>query len=611
MADSQHLYGKTCFSQNLTRQPVGVGQVKSFTHLFSKFLFFALFLVAIPLFPSQAPDFINQTVLTKFWDLFHLLFIGLAVSYGLFCRRNVAMDTETHSSYDDPQSFVSNVLQVSSIFGDDSDNSFGYSENYKGNFSVKSEQTNTGSLNTANNVTQAWSSQYFRGESMVVIDQPSQAFNEHAYKPLGLPVRSLRSRLSNQGSPEICNRSESSPASTDSSHNLSSSHVVRNENFGHLGPLNLENKFNEAVGLSSSIPWRSRSGRMETRKDADIATHASHFRPLSVDEAQFESLKSQSFWYSDSYSSQPCSMSNSPSRLSSSGTLSSELEKLKMDETLKEKSFRNSYPPTSIPANGKTSLNALRIRRYTDGSLFEKNAGKSFEDNLKDRNGGEREYPLGLKDDLKDMSGSKINDSLGLKDDLKDRSGSKREDPLGLLKDDFKDKNGSKREYPLGRNEWRSSLKLDENPRNPVKASSRGKSVRTIRTHRFTEKATSVAGNVEKKGVLKGKNEMKSEGFDNQSTSARKQDLDNHYPMQKPTFSEFAVESKEESASEVENSQLNSNQEAVTKCVNDAADSDSNEVDKKAGEFIARFREQIRLQKMASMDRSKGLNYFT
>ncbi|XP_031287665.1 uncharacterized protein LOC116146402 isoform X2 [Pistacia vera] len=660
MADPQHLYGKTRLPANLTRQPVGVGQAKSFTHLFSKFLFFALFLVAIPFFPSQAPEFINQTILTKFWDLFHLLFIGLAVSYGLFCRRNVDMDFETHSSNDDPQSYVSSVLHVSSIFGDDSDNSYGYgdknvyqtgySDNYKEEFAVNSEQTKPGSLNSENNVSQAWSSQYYRGESMVVIDQPNHVLNEYGesgliigHKPLGLPIRSLRS--SNQGSPEISNGSESNSISTDLS-NSPSNHVVINENFGHLGPLNLENKFNETAGLSSSIPWRSRSGRMETRGDADISTHASHFRPLSVDETQFESLKSQSFWSSDSYSSQPCSVSNSPNRLSSSGTLSSELENLKMD-------IRNSYPPTSMPTNGKTSLNALRIRRYTDGSLFGKNARKSSKDNLKDRSGGKREYPLGLKDDLKDRSGSKRedllrlkddlkdrseskrDDSLGLKDDLKDRSESKREDALGL-KDDLKDSSGSKREYLLGRNQWRSSsLKLDENPTNPVKASSRGKSVRTIRTRRYTEETMSVgerdgnhikgeigkAANDEIEGVLKGKNEMKSEGFGNQSTGARKQDLDNHYPMQKPTFSEFqkrkdkessedfTVVSKEESESEVENFQLNSYQEAVNKCATDA-ESDSNEVDKKAGEFIARFREQIRLQKMASIDRSKGRNYF-
>ncbi|KAJ0051699.1 hypothetical protein Pint_00117 [Pistacia integerrima] len=678
MADPQHLYGKTRLPANLTRQPVGVGQAKSFTHLFSKFLFFALFLVAIPFFPSQAPEFINQTILTKFWDLFHLLFIGLAVSYGLFCRRNVDMDFETHSSNDDPQSYVSNVLHVSSIFGDDSDNSYGYgdknvyqtgySDNYKEEFAMNTEQTKTGSLNSENNVSQAWNSQYFRGESMVVIDQPNHVLNEYGesgliigHKPLGLPIRSLRS--SNQGSPEINNGSESSSISTDSS-NSPSNHVVINENFGHLGPLNLENKFNETAGLSSSIPWRSRSGRMETRGDADISTHASHFRPLSVDETQFESLKSQSFWSSDSYSSQPCSVSNSPNRLSSSGTLSSELENLKMD-------IRNSYPPTSMPTNGKTSLNALRIRRYTDGSLFGKNARKSSKDNLKDRSGGKSEYPLGLKDDLKDRSGSKREDSLRLKDDLKDRSGSKRkdllrlkddlkdrseskrDDSLGLkddlkdrseskredalgLKDDLKDSSGGKREHLLGRNQWRSSsLKLDENPTNPVKASSRGKSVRTIRTRRYTEETMSVgerdgnhiqgevgkAANDEIEGVLKGKNEMKRGGFDNQSTGARKQDLDNHYPMQKPTFSEFqkrkdkessedfTVVSKEESESEVENFQLNSYQEAVNKCATDA-ESDSNEVDKKAGEFIARFREQIRLQKMASIDRSKGRNYF-
>ncbi|XP_044503088.1 uncharacterized protein LOC123223790 [Mangifera indica] len=685
MAETQHLCGNTQFPTDLTRQPVGIGQAaKAFTHLYSKFLFFALFLVALLFFFSQAPGFINQTIpTTKFGDLFHLLFIGLAVSYGLFCRRNVDTDIETHSSNDNTESYVSSVLHVSSIFGDDCDNSYGYgdknvcqtwySDNHEGESAVNnSEQTKTGSLNSEDNVSQAWNSQYFRGESMVVVDQTNHAFNEYGesgliigHKQLGLPVRNLRSGLNSQGSPEISNGSESSSIPTDSS-SSPSDHVVIDDHFGYLSPLDRENKFNETAGLSSSIQWRSRSGRMETSGDADMSTHPSHFRPLSVDESQFEYLKSQSFGSSDSYSSQPCSMSNSPNGLSSSGTLSSMVANLKKDAALKEKSFRNSYPPTSIPMNGKTALNALRIRRYTDGSLFRKNPQK---DDLKGRTGGKREYLLSLKDDLEDRSGSKREDSLGFKDHFEDRSGSKREDLLGLkgdvkdrsgtkrdyllglkdylkdrsgskreyllsLKDDLKDRSGSKREYPLGHNEWRTgSLKLDEKPTNPVKASSRGKSVRT---HQYIEEAMSAgerdgnrikdkirkAENDEIEGILKGKNEMKSGGFDNQSTVARKQDVDNHYPLQKPTFAElqkrkdkqssqeFALESKEEPESEVENLQLNLYQKAVTKCVNDA-EPDSNEVDKKAGEFIARFREQIRLQKMSSIDKSKGLNYFS
>ncbi|KAJ7962006.1 Hydroxyproline-rich glycoprotein family protein [Quillaja saponaria] len=53
--------------------------------------------------------------------------------------------------------------------------------------------------------------------------------------------------------------------------------------------------------------------------------------------------------------------------------------------------------------------------------------------------------------------------------------------------------------------------------------------------------------------------------------------------------------------SEFENLQVSSDEDAMSGCVNDAG-SDSNEVDKKAGEFIAKFREQIRLQKMASIE---------
>ncbi|KAL5794995.1 hypothetical protein ACOSP7_003589 [Xanthoceras sorbifolium] len=717
MADLRHSYPKPPqFPPNLTREPLhspvelkgGGGpnpdkRARKATHFLCKFLFFALFLVAIPLFPSQAPGFISQSVLTKFWELVHLLFIGVAVSYGIFCRRNVDVDIESYTTNDyDSESYVSRVFRVSSIFEDGFDNSSGYgetnvyqtlySENYKGSF-VMSEQKKMGSFNSEfgleyscgygeNNVSQAWNSQYFQGESVAVVAQPDCSLNPYGesgsmmgHTSLNLPVRSLRSGDGDQDGPEISDGSESSSPSKDSSNSPSYVGIDDNE-FGDLGPTNLENRFAETDSLSP-IPWRSRSGRMEFGANVDAtAASRSHFRPLSVDETQFESLKSKSLWSTESFSSQASSMSDSPNGDSpSSHVVSSEFENLRMEELGKGKSFCRSYPPDSVPENNKTSLNAFHIRQYSSqGSLFEKNSRKSFEDDSRDTSKDKREDPLSsdvgksaspkfernarnpVKASLRDTSKSKREAPLS------DTSKDKREDPLSsdvgksaspkfernprnLVKASLRDTSKSKREAPLSSDVGRTvSSKFDGNPGNVVKSSSRGRSVRTIRSRRFTAEAMKneerggnhfsnkldqkASDEVEvEEAMYNRKHEMRNGGSNYiSSTVAQKQDLDSNFPVDMPqeTFSDLhkrknressenlVTESREEpakEAAETENLQvISSNEETLTDSASDAG-SNPNEVDKKAGEFIAKFREQIRLQKMASIDRSRGRNY--
>ncbi|PWZ54016.1 hypothetical protein Zm00014a_026825 [Zea mays] len=56
----------------------------------------ALCVALLPLLPTQAPDVgaggPGQEFLAKVWELLHLLFVGIAVSYGLFSRKNSADD---------------------------------------------------------------------------------------------------------------------------------------------------------------------------------------------------------------------------------------------------------------------------------------------------------------------------------------------------------------------------------------------------------------------------------------------------------------------------------------------------------------------------------------
>ncbi|KAK1562356.1 hypothetical protein Q3G72_010650 [Acer saccharum] len=177
-------------------------------------------------------------------SLFTSCFIGVAVSYGLFCRRNVDADIETHTTNDDDsESYVSRIFRVSSFFKDRFDNSCGYAQP-------------DCSLNRY-------------GESGLLMD----------HKSLNLPIRSRRS-----GDRNLSDGSESNSPFMGSSN---SPYVDIDNEFGDMDPTNLENRFDET---DSFLPWnwRSRSERMEFGGNVGaIAASRSHLRPLLIDETQF------------------------------------------------------------------------------------------------------------------------------------------------------------------------------------------------------------------------------------------------------------------------------------------------------------------------------------
>ncbi|KAE8694199.1 Phosphotyrosine protein phosphatases superfamily protein [Hibiscus syriacus] len=210
---------------------------------------------------TEADYFINQTVLNKFWELLHLLFIGIAVSYGLFGRRSNADNVSHEYSH----SYASGISHFSSVFEDDFDHSICYSVHGKaGSFNVKN-----GSFESpyVENVVQAWSSKCVLGEHMVVLARPHcelVSFVDH--KPLGLPVRSLKGVEFGTGSSEF-----SGTNVVDSS---DSSDKSEGESSSDLGSESLEGKYNENDVLDSPIPWRSRSVRMLQRVGGGGATRA-------------------------------------------------------------------------------------------------------------------------------------------------------------------------------------------------------------------------------------------------------------------------------------------------------------------------------------------------
>ncbi|KAF4374747.1 hypothetical protein F8388_020268 [Cannabis sativa] len=278
-----------------------------------------IFMIVLPLFPSQAPDFINQNLLTRSWELIHLLFVGIAISYGLFSRKNDDVEKENgnNAKLDNAQSYVSRFLQVSSVFDDESENP-----------SVSDD-----------NKVQTWSSQYYRNEPpMVVVAKESSVTNENGgnsngssrtgERPLLLPVRSLRSRIPES---DIENGAVSSSGGDVSRSNsmTGSRRFSSNSNreFGGLDYDKVEEKFKESVVLPSPIPWRSRSGRLEMKEEID-------------EFSRVESRNSEP---------QPARLTRPNSFPSSPNTPSESQAKISEDRVRKKTIYDRSYPPPPPP----------------------------------------------------------------------------------------------------------------------------------------------------------------------------------------------------------------------------------------------------------------------
>ncbi|EXC02095.1 hypothetical protein L484_024060 [Morus notabilis] len=287
-----------------------------------KALVVSLFLIILPLFPSQAPDFVNQTLLTRSWELLHLLLVGIAISYGLFSRKNDNDDdSKNEYKFDNAQNYVSRYLQVSSVFDDDSENP-----------SVSDE-----------NKVQTWSSQYFRNEPVVVVAQESKKIvSKSVEKPLLLPVRSLK---------------ETSSVSDSLSRSNSRRFSSHNGEFGALDREELteeEKVKKESVVLPSPIPWRSRSGRLETKEEESLESRAVFPSMEEPELYRVESrvLRSQSSRFSRSDSANSPKLSPSPSAKKPSpspSSLSLESQAKIAEDMVKKKSFCNKANPPPTP----------------------------------------------------------------------------------------------------------------------------------------------------------------------------------------------------------------------------------------------------------------------
>ncbi|KAL1307561.1 hypothetical protein HN51_049467 [Arachis hypogaea] len=371
-------------------------------HFLYKAALVAIFFVILPMFPSQAPDFINQSLVTRNWELLHILFVGIAISYGLFSRKNdEKVEKENNGTkFDNAQTLVSRFLQVSSFFEDEA-------EITPSSSSSSDESSTTAATTTSSNKVQTWNNQHYRKEPVVVVanqQQPAQhrsnfenkgggsgsgslASGEGSRiigeKPLFLPVRSLKSRLCDDPhvddadeiakpvngttTSSVClNRSNSNNNKTIGSKRLSPSNSMKTRNGELEGPGSPrieENMKDSNVVLPSPIPWRSRSG-----KGIEIPTAQ---YPSSMEESEFNKVESRSVMRSQTYS-----RSSRTSPISSAESVAKNSEKV-----MRKVVFCKSCPPPPPPPPPMFQK-SVSMKPFRYGSSFN-GSGRSFDKELK------------------------------------------------------------------------------------------------------------------------------------------------------------------------------------------------------------------------------------
>ncbi|XP_040988320.1 uncharacterized protein LOC121235940 [Juglans microcarpa x Juglans regia] len=539
---------------------------KFYSHFLYKALIVTVFVVVLPIFPSRAPEFINQTVFTRSWELLHLIFVGIAVSYGLFSRRNDETEKEnSNSKFDNAHTYVSRWLEVSSDFDDEAESPSGSDESK----------------------VQTWSSQYRRNEPVVVLAQEHSVHAEQrstGEKPLLLPVRSLKSRVPDPGVVDSANesypsgyssgsisRSTSKPSSKGFSGN---SNKTRNGGLGGLDPLELEARLMDNVVHPSPVSWRSRSGRMEMEEDVDSPTL--YNLPPSFEESEFNRLKSRSSSSnqmpqssrSSSNTSSKSSHSHSLSsarKLSPSPSFSAESQAKNAEDLVRKKSFFKSPPapppPPPPPLIRRSSSVRPNSTFVSDGVSLEKELRRRFTSEPKKLNKRVGESQVG-----------RVNPGVEMK--VRRIRASETEAGAGGVTDFGEDAMNDKLEKGLK----------------------------------------------EAQSTQVGKSGWKIMGFDQTSSQTKRLGGESVPVMSNPDFMELSGEENQETMVSDEDTESEddgiggspsngvglNHKEAASSNFSDGGGGGGPDVDKKADEFIAKFREQIRLQRIESIKRSSG-----
>ncbi|KAF6149915.1 hypothetical protein GIB67_008636 [Kingdonia uniflora] len=563
-----------------TTPPILIHQTPSkfYSHFFFKSVFIATLVLVLSVFPSKAPpESVDQqtSILTRNWELVYVLIVGIAISYGLLSRK-IDVDTEKEDNAhlikpDNTSSstYVSRILHVSSFFEDEAENLSDHSD-------PKIE---------------TWNSRYFRGDSEVVVAKESPVVSvssTSSVKPLLLPVRSLRSMVSNSDDvvgydfdEEVAGSSKSISRSSSGSKSVS----FGKSRSGDLDFIELEEKLNENVVHRSPIPWRSRSGKYEMKEEVGGGSTQFYVPPPSVEESRFDYIESRS-----SLSSRPNSASPSPKKLSPSPSLLQEMQAKNVEESRRRKSFHSfsSPPPPPPPPPPLPTVVNRKPPLRSSNSI-----------------GTSKVYPSENKGTFKDEMMDIRMDSL--RSETKVRAQSEGL-PMGKslrtirarepVVEAGKAQKTGVFEQPLNNAEKLRAVEVVKPQKmggleEPFNNGRR----RSLESPKLTPKPQ----------FEQSLNNSRRQSFESPKLVMPKPQISKYHKEKQEFVEKVIVDSEDDSDSEADESSGTSDDEEITpEVVNNASEADPNEVDKKADEFIAKFREQIRLQRINSIKRSSG-----
>lgn len=450
----------------------------------------------------------------------------------------------------------------------------------------------------------SWNSQYLQCQPMIVVAKPNNSLADEHEKPLGLPIRSLRSRIVDPTRPKPRARSGCGSSSSSKSNSMDSlnQECSKNVNFGGMESVSQEQKFDETVSLPSPIPWRSRSGKMEMRENLSaIKQPPLHSRHFSVEESQFMKQSSfRSYSNASSSSNQSTVTSNDVSEL-----LESRLEKLGKEKCNQSASSVDSFFVLNSDFHEKP--------KSSDGEEFSQNGVSELLESRLEKLGKDKGDQLASASSFfkwnaeKDLWAKRVSDGEELNSIKSNQSAVNSSLQTEVSEFSHSASVGSFFEFNAdldlqsklsGGEEFNSS-----SMKNGLNAHQYSKSLSD--SGHDTEKVDEFLGEVRKKGdqkrkasIFRGKSvrtfQQRAESKKTEQTQERtRQDLAKSRSGSNQSFLSENFDREETTADD---------------SVSDAG-TEANEVDKKAGEFIAKFREQIRLQKAGSIDGSVSLDF--
>ncbi|XP_074329179.1 uncharacterized protein LOC141666860 [Apium graveolens] len=523
---------------------------KFYNQFLYKIVIVSVFLLVLPFFPSQAPDFINQTLHTTSWEILQLIFVGIAVSYGLFSKRNDETEKDVNSSkFDNAQSYVSGLLQVSSVFDDETESPSG----------------------TYDNKVQTWNSQYYRGEPPMVTVAPETSVLDQEQKSTGektllLPVRSLKSRVPWRDESSVrgvsLDRSGSNLVSKQFSRSSSTSRTGEAGGGSTPPPPKIE----ENTVLRSPIPWRSRSGRLEMKDDMENPFYT---LPPSMEESKSNKIESHTF-SSQSFKNSVPKTNSPPKNLSPTPSLSSDFKSQNVEDLVRRKSFRKSTlpippPPPPPPFFHKSRLSSSSSSDKNDEIFPSKDLRRSV-----------RSVPNKL--------------STNNREDFKNSS-----------------KTGEGAEWwTRTSSDGATMSKYVETRDEELKRAAKGGGsnddfVNVMEEKRLKDLETTFIKNrgYPDKIIRENPSFMPNQTFTDFQKEETKQNLVEDVLLETEDEDSETDDDGEDEFDEL----LGYGNQAVT---HNSATEGGPDVDKKADEFIAKFREQIRLQRIASVRKSAG-----